>query len=176
MSKLVKNMVIAEIQSRLGNTREMLAIDSSRLDAVTANRFRLALGSRSIRALSVKNSLARRALRDLGIEALDPVLDGPTTLVWGGEDIVALSKEIAGWTREISELEIKGGTAEGKFLDAAGVGQLSTMPGRDELISILAGTLLSPGGQLAGALNGPGSQLAGQIEKISEQNEDVADV
>ena len=169
MSKVVKKMLISEIQDRLGEVRDMLVIDSSRLDAITANRFRIALGKSEITALTVKNSLARRALNDLGVSSLDEILAGPSTLIWGGEDIVALSKEITKWAKDIEELEIKGGTVEGETLDAAGVDSLSKSPSREELLSILSGMLLSPGAQLAGALQGPAGQLASQIEQISEK-------
>ena len=50
------------------------------------------------------------------MNGLDSILEGPTTLVWGGEDIVALSKEIAKWAKEIEPLKIKGGTTEGTAL------------------------------------------------------------
>ncbi|HID21047.1 MAG TPA: 50S ribosomal protein L10, partial [Planctomycetaceae bacterium] len=49
MSKRVKELVVEEIKKRLGSCTEMLVVDSSRLDAVTTNRFRLALREKNIR-------------------------------------------------------------------------------------------------------------------------------
>ena len=51
------------------------------------------------------------------------------------------------------------------------VDALSKSPGREELLSQLAGMLLSPGAQLAAALLGPGAMLASQFEKMSEEEE-----
>ena len=171
MSKPIKNMLIAEIQSRLGDVREMLVIDVSRLDAVSTNRFRLALRESDISALSVRNSLARRALNEVGVSALDSYLCGSSTLVWGGEDIVALSKEIAKWARELEPIEIRGGTVEGSSLDADAVDALSKSPSREELIGRISGMALSPGGRLAAALAGPGGKVAGQIKSIADAEE-----
>lgn len=171
MSRQIKDMLIAEIQSRLGEHRDVLVVDCSKLDAVSANRWRLGLQGASISALTVKNSIARNALDRLGITGLDEILAGPSTLIWGGDDVVGLSKEIARWARELDKLEIKGATVEGESLDAAGVDALSKSPGRVELIGQIAGLMLSPGAQLAGALQGPGGQLAGCLEKISEGEE-----
>ena len=167
MSKRVKQMVIAEIRERIGETAELLVVDSSRLDAITTNKWRLALRQSDITVLTVKNSLAKKALGEAGITGLDPYLEGSSTLVWGGEDIVALSREIARWAREIKQLEIKGGTAEGTSLNAADVDALSKSPSREELIGQIAGLALSPGARLCGALLGPGGKLAGQIETIA---------
>lgn len=175
MSKFVKNLIVTDLENRVGDNRDFLVIDSSRLDANTTNRFRLELRRKNIHALTVRNSLARRALHNLGMEALDPVLEGPSTLVWGGEDIVALSKEITRWAKELKELEIKGGAVEGTTLDAAAVDQLSKSPGRLELIGQIAGLILSPGARLAGALLGPARTLAGQIKAVEEKEESAAD-
>lgn len=171
MSKAVKDMLTAEIRQRIGETREMLVVDSAGLDAVATNRMRLALREQNITALTVQNTLAKRALHEAGITALDEYLRGPSTLVWGGEDIVALSKEIAKWANELEPLEIKGGTAEGASLSAAEVDALSKSPSREELIGQIAGLLMSPGGRLASVLLGAGGRLAGQVSAIAEKAE-----
>lgn len=169
MSKRVKEMVISEIRQRIGETAELLVVDSSRMDAITTNKWRLALRQSDIALLTVKNSLAKKALDEAGVTGLDPYLEGSSTLVWGGEDIVALSREIAKWAKEIKELEIKGGTVEGTSLNAADVDALSKSPSREELIGQIAGLILSPGARLCGALLGAGGKLAGQIETIAEK-------
>ena len=167
MSRQVKDMQIEDLQSRLGDSRDMLVVDVSKLDAISANRWRLGLVDKQISAFTVKNSIARNALARIGVSGIDELLAGPSTLVWGGDDVVALSKEISRWAREMKGLVIRGATVDGHGLDASGVEALSKSPGRAELISALAGLLLAPGGQLAGCMQGPGGLLAGCLKKIS---------
>ena len=171
MSKRVKEMLMADIRQRVGENRDMLLIDASRLDAITTNRFRLSLREQEITALTVRNTLAKKALNESGITALDPYLEGSSTLIWGGENIVALSKEITRWTKELQQLQIKGGTSEGTSLTPGDVDALSKIPSREELIGQIAAALLSPGANLAAALMGPGAQLVSQVEKIGENQE-----
>jgi len=171
MSKVIKKMQITAIESRLEGTTDLLVVDVSKVDAVSANKMRLALQEKQIGALTVKNALARQALNNIGVSALDDVLAGPSTLVWGGEDIVALSKEIAKWTKDLPTFEIKGGTVEGQTLDANGVDALSKSPSREELIGKIASLALGPGAQLAAAMLGPGGYLAGQVTAIAEKDE-----
>lgn len=171
MSRQIKDMLIADIQSKLGDARDLLVVDASKLDAVSANRWRIGIRESGISALTVKNSIARNALRRLEVSGLDDVLNGPSTLLWGGEDVVSLSREIAKWAKELAGLEIKGGTVEGQGLDASGVDALSKSPGRAELISEIAGLMLAPGRQLAGALQAPGGLLAGVLQSVSEGDE-----
>ena len=87
------------------------------------------------------------------------------------EDIVALSKQITAWAKELESLEIKGAAVEGQTLDAAGVEKLSKSPGRPELLSKIAGLILSPAGNIAGALLGTGGTIVGQVKSHSEREE-----
>ncbi len=164
-------MNIEEVGTRLNGFRDIVAVDVSKLNGVTANKLRLAMRKKKISALTVSNKLAQQALKKAGVTALDPFLQGPTTLVWGGEDIVALSKEIAKWAKEIEPLVIKGGTTEGTTLSKETVDALSKSPGRIELIGQIVALMLSPGAQLSGALLGPGRKLASQVKKIADKEE-----
>jgi len=170
MSKRIKEMLVTDLQQRIGDTTEILVVDSSRLDAISDNRFRLALREKDISVLTVKNSMALRALHSREITELDPILEGPSSLVYGGEDIVSLSKEIAGWVDELGSdlIAIKGGVLEGTTLSKGDVEELSRSPSREELIGQIAGLLLAPGANLAAALLGPGGKLAGQVEAIAD--------
>ena len=171
MSKRIKEMLVTDLQQRIGDTTEMLVVDSSRLAAISDNRFRLALREKDIRILTVKNSMALRALHSREITELDPILEGPSSLVFGGEDIVSLSKEVANWVKELGSdlIAIKGGLLEGTTLSSGDVEELSRSPSREELIGQIAGLLLAPGANLAAALLGPGGKLAGQVEAIADE-------
>lgn len=171
MSKVIKNHIINELTRELDGHGEVLVVDVSGLTGNEVNALRVELSAKDISLLTVKNSLARRACDGTTLEALGPVLEGPSTLVWGGEDVVALSREITKWAKEFDTLAIKGGAVDGKSLDAAGVDKLSKSPGRPELLSIIAGLILSPGGNIAGALLGPGGIVAGQVKSKAEDED-----
>ncbi|MFN8709533.1 MAG: 50S ribosomal protein L10, partial [Planctomyces sp.] len=71
MSRRIKDMLIADIQSRIGENKDFLVVDTSKLDALSANRWRLALRGAKISALTIKNSIALNALRRKGVDGLD---------------------------------------------------------------------------------------------------------
>jgi len=175
MSKIVKTMMIQDLRARVGDARDFLVLDAAKLDGVTTHKLRLALKQKNIRTLVVPNKLALRALKDIGVTGLDGILAGPSTLVWGGQDVVALSKEITKWAAEIEPLHIKGGTVEGTALSKEQVEELSRSPGREELIAKVAGLILAPGARLVGALLGPGGTVVGQVKSKSEGDEPAAE-
>jgi len=171
MSKPVKEMIVREILSGLGDRKDLVVLDVSKVDAIAQNQLREDLRKKGVTLLGVKNTLARLALKESGIDSIDQILAGPSTLVWGGEDIVGLSRELAERAKKSDKIAIKGGIVDGQGVDANGIEQISKGPSRLELIGQIAGLLLSPGARLAGALLGPGGIVAGQIKAISEPEE-----
>ena len=171
MSRVVKDMILQEIENRLGGSRDLLVIDSSRLDAVSNNVFRIAMQEKGIQLLTVKNSLVRKVLGDDSGE-LKELFTGSSTIAWGGEDVVALSKEVTNQVNGLESLVLKGASIEGQSLDTAAVVKLSKSPGRLELISIISGQMLSPGANISGALLGPGGHLAGCVKTIADKDEE----
>ncbi|MCA8996004.1 MAG: 50S ribosomal protein L10 [Planctomycetaceae bacterium] len=177
MSKAVKEMIIGEIRERLGDTKDLLVVDTSRLDPNTDNELRTKLREKGITLLGVKNSLARLALKQNGVEFVDGAFEGPSILCYGGADIVALSREMTEWAKKIDKIQIKGGSVDGQGVDAQGVDELSKGPSREELIGQIAGLILSPGARLAGALLGPGGTISGQLKALADKegNEEGGD-
>lgn len=169
MSKVVKRMMIDSIQGALGDCREVLVLDASKMDGVAANQLRLTLRKKQITLLGVKNAVARRALHEIGLTGAADVLTGACTLVFGSEDIVALSKELTEWCEKIKTIEIRGGAIGATPLRPADVESLSKSPGRAELLSQIAGLILSPGGRLAGAITSAGGKIAGQVKAIADK-------
>ena len=173
MSKRVKTLVMSEITQRFGNNKDFLVLDASKVKAVRVNKLRMRAEKLGIKMLAIKNTLALKALSELGVNTLGPILTGPCALVWGGADMVALSKEIAKWAKEkdLKDLKIKGGTLDGVTLDEKGVDSLSKSAGKPELLGRILSQIRSPGAILAGALLGPGGYLAGQVKTVSEREE-----
>jgi large subunit ribosomal protein L10 len=169
MSKTVKRMMINSIQGALGECREVLILDFSRLDGVAANQLRLNLRKKRITLLGVKNAVARRALGEIGLGGASDVLTGACTLAFGGDDIVALSKEMTEWCEKLKTIEIRGGAIGATPLKPADVESLSKSPGRLELLSQIAGLIRSPGGRLVSVITGPGGKVAGQVKAIADK-------
>jgi large subunit ribosomal protein L10 len=170
MSKIVKGMVIDDVARRMDGVSDLIVVDASKLDAFSANKWRLDLRKKGVTALTVRNTLARRALERAGVTGLDSVLAGPSTIVFGGRDVVELSKEVVEAAKKNDKIQVKGGAVEGSTLDAAGVESLSKSPSREELIAMIAGQILAPGANLAAALLGAGATIASQLKTIYDKD------
>jgi len=171
MSKFVKNLVTADLKKRLDGVQDALLVNVATLDANRNYQLRKELRSKHISLLVVKNSMAQRATEGTVLAPGFEGLTGLTAIVWGGQDIVALAKEVVRLSKDknFKGLETRGGVLDGAPLTAGEVEQVSNWPSREEQLSILAGQILGPGGRLASQLTSIGGALASQIKEIIER-------
>jgi large subunit ribosomal protein L10 len=151
----------------------MLVVDVMGMNSERTAALRKTLRQKKITLLVVKNSLARRATEGTALAPAFEGVEGSAAVVWGGEDIVSLAKEInrIAQDKAFEPFTAKGGVMDGSKLSAAQVAQVSKWPSRAEQLSILVGQILSPGATLSAQLLSPGAKLASQVKKKSEGEE-----
>lgn len=174
MSKYVKQLMTDELKSRWEGVNDALLVDVSRLEANDTVVLRRRLREKSISLMVVKNSLARRASEGTSLAPAFEGIEGTMAVVWGGEDIVSLAKEVTSVKKEkaFEDFETRGGVMDGAKLSATDVEAVSKWPSRTEQLSMLVGQILGPGMTLNAQLLGPGGSLASQIKQKGEGDEE----
>jgi large subunit ribosomal protein L10 len=171
MSKFVKDLITKDLRTRLNGVEDALLVDVIGLKNDKNVALRQRLRKKNIQLLVIKNSLARRATEGTRLERAFEDTHGTMALIWGGEDIISLAKEVIKITEEkgYETVTAKGGVMDGQPLAADQVKAVSKWPNRKEQLSILSGQILSVGATLSGQLLSCGSKLASQIKKKSEE-------
>jgi len=106
----------------------------------------------------VKNTLTKRAAEAAGIDGLDALLEGPTSLVFCAEDPVGPAKALKAFAKDHPELVVRGGYLDGEVLGGEAALQLADLESREELLAKLAGLM-------QGALAGTARLLQAATEK-----------
>lgn len=176
MSKFVKGLLQQDLEQVLdsGKTQEFLVVSMMGVGGVDNNVMRGELKNKGIKLLVVKNSLFKRALKDHDMKQAADLFQGPCAVVFGGDSVVDVAKELKEWGKKIKVMEVKGAFLDGTLLDASAAANLASMPSRKELQGQVAGCVASPGAKLAGALLGPGALIAGCIKSVIEKAEKEA--
>jgi large subunit ribosomal protein L10 len=117
----------------------------------------------------VKNKLAARAAEGTKIEAALKGLKGVSSVAYTSGDPVALAKALSAWVKDNSEFTFKLGIIDGKVIDVREIGELATMPGKEELFSKLLFLINSPAQRLATVINATGRDLAVVINQGVEK-------
>jgi large subunit ribosomal protein L10 len=117
----------------------------------------------------VKNKLAARASEGTKIEAALKGLKGVSSVAYTSGDPVALAKALSAWVKDNAEFTFKLGIIDGKVIDVREIGELATMPGKEELFSKLLFLIQSPAQRLATVINATGRDLAVVINQGVEK-------
>jgi large subunit ribosomal protein L10 len=177
MSKYVKDLITSDLRQRLDGVGDMLLVDVIGMENNQNVLLRQTLRQKQIQLLVVKNSLARRATEGTTLATAFEGAQGTMAVVWGGEDIVSLAKEVMRLADQpdFAPFAPKGGVMDGQRLSADEVKQVSKWPSREELLSLVAGQLVGPASELASQLVAPAQQIASQIDKLIEMKEQAGE-
>jgi large subunit ribosomal protein L10 len=170
MSKPVKKMIRKELVGRFEGITSVAVVELTGVDAMTNNEIRGRLREKEIRMTMVKNSIARHAFEEVGLDKAKDLLDGPSAVAYGGDSIVTVVRELLDIAKEAPNLRVKAALLEGDvFGSEEDVKRLSKFPTREEAISDVLGAVLSGGANLAGCLVAPSGAIASILETIEDK-------
>lgn len=171
MTKAVKSLITKSYTRRFGQADGAVLVDITGVPSNSMNKLRAQLAQHKIKVSVVKNSLACKVAIGTSLQGLDPLAVGPTTLVYGGESVVNVARELLPLAKEIENLKFKGAVMQGQLFGPEQIEKLSKYPTRAEAQAQLVQLALSPGRNLAASVLGPGGKIASLVKAIQEKLE-----
>lgn len=170
-----KKAAVSDLKDRLQRAQSVVLTNYRGLKVADANRLRRTLQQAGVEYRVAKNTLIRIAAHDLGLQGLDPYLEGPTALVISYDDPVAPAKHLTEFAKKTKDVfELKAGVLEGQVIDAEGVKDLAATPPKEELIAKLMGSIQSPLVGLVSVLQGNVRELVYALNAIAQKQEEAA--
>lgn len=169
MNRDQKAAVVEELSEQIRSADAIFAVDYRGISVADAAELRNRLRESQTRFRVVKNSLTERATDKAGVDALRPLLDGPTALAFVAGDAALAAKALNDAARAFGTLEFKGGLMNGSALTADDVRSIARLPSRDVLTAQLVGTIAAPLSGLVRTLNALIAGLAVQLQQIAEK-------
>ena len=151
----IKKQVVADIVEKFKSAESMLVCSFSGLTVEQVTELRKQCRENDVHYCVLKNRLVGRALKELEIDGLDSLLEGPNAFIFGNSDVTAAPKAISSFIEKnkITSLEIRGGLMGKEFLDVNAIKALAATPSREELLGTLVGCLVSPVSALVSVLD-----------------------
>ncbi len=118
----------------------------------------------------VKNKLVAKASQGTKVEKALQGLKGVSAVAYTSGDPVVLAKALSAWVKDNSEFTFKLAIVDGQVLSVKEIGDLATMPGKEELFSKLLFLIQSPAQRLATVINATGRDLAVVINQAVEKD------
>jgi len=117
----------------------------------------------------VKNTLARRAFADSGMELPADYLVKSTAVSFAFTDPASTAKALTEAAKGKEAIKVKGGFMSGQILDVSQVKALADMPPLPVVRAQLLGVLQAPAGKLVRTIAEPARGLAAVINAFAEK-------
>lgn len=175
MARADKQTAVAEIADEFSASSGVVLTEYRGLTVGELKTLRRSLGESANYAV-VKNTLAKIAASQSGIDGFDDLLTGPTAIAFIKGDVVEAAKGLRDFAKANPNLVIKGGYLDGKAIDAAEVGKLADLESREVLLAKLAGAFTASLSQALYAFNALPSktaQLAAALEAKAAEDPSI---
>jgi len=168
-----KQESVAHVSAQLAKAQAVIVAEYRGLEVGAMTGLRAKARGVGVYLRVLKNTLARRAVQGTHFEKLSEQLSGP--LIYGfAQDPIAGAKVLSDFAKDNERFVIKGGAMPNALMTAKDVKVLATMPGRQELLATLAGTLQAPIVKLARTLNEIPGKFARSLAAVRDAKEEKA--
>jgi len=158
LDKSEKEALVAELQGEFEKAQGAILADYRGLTVGEIMELRRKLREETIRFRVVKNTLTKIVARNLGLEELERLLEGPTAVAFGDSDTSVVAKLLLDYAKQNAKLKIKGGLLGTRIIDAEEVKNLASLPPREVIL-----------GQVLGGMQGPLSGFVGVLSSLLRQ-------
>ena len=132
----LKKQVVSDIVKKFQDAQSVIVVKYSGLTVEQVTGLRAQFRANGVEYCVLKNTLVRRALKELNIEGLDEVLNGPSAFAFGMNDPVSPAKII-------NDFIVKTGLLGTELMSMEQIKALAEMPSREVLLARLVGSLQS---------------------------------
>lgn len=150
MTKSKKAEVIAQLGVAFENTTAVVICDYKGMNVGQLEELRKAARAKDTSVQVVKNTLASIALNNAGMSGVE--IKDTNIFIWS-DDVVAAAKIASDFAKINDTFVIKAGYLDKEAADVAKIEAFAKLPGREELLGMLAATWMAPIQNLTIGLN-----------------------
>ncbi|MDX9813777.1 MAG: 50S ribosomal protein L10 [Sulfurimonas sp.] len=141
MTKTQKAQVIENLSSEFKEASAIVFCDYKGLSVSELEKLRKEAKAKDAKVQVVKNTLATIALSNASLNGVE--LKDSNVLVWGA-DSIATAKIVSEFAKTNDKFVVKAGYIDSEAADAATVDAFAKLPGREELLGMLASVWMGP--------------------------------
>ena len=165
-----KKAVVAEVSQAIVGAQAAVVAEYRGLTVAQMTELRRKARESSVFLRVVKNTLAKRAISGSEFECLADQLVGPLAFA-ASEDPVAVAKVLSLFAKDNEKLLIKSGAMGGKVISLEEIQALAKLPGREELLAKLLGTMQAPIQKFVQTLNEVPTSFVRVLAAVRDQKQ-----
>ncbi len=171
LSRAEKEAIVTEVRQVAEQAHSVIGAEYSGLNVGDLTQLRKTARASGVYLRVVKNTLARRALKDTEFACLHDGLVGPLLLAFSQEDPGAAARIINEFTKSNEKLVVKLIALGGRLLAPGDLAAVANLPTREEAISKLMAVMKAPIVKLARTLAEPHAKLVRTLAAVRDQKQ-----
>ncbi|MBX2995871.1 MAG: 50S ribosomal protein L10 [Bdellovibrionaceae bacterium] len=162
MTRSTKEQEIKALAEKFNKAKAAFIVDFKGMKVEQVTQLRKKLHPVESEMKVVRNTLARRALKDHPEmeKAISGSFKGTNAIVFAYGDVSASAKLLSTFSKDVELLQLKTGVMDNQAMDAGRINYLATLPTKDVLRAQFLGVLQAPASKLARTLNEVPASLA----------------
>jgi large subunit ribosomal protein L10 len=164
-----KRETIAELTEEARSSSAMIVSEYRGLKVSELGAIRRSLRQQNVTYHIVKNRLMKIAATEAGSDAVNFLLTGPTAIAFIKGDEGSSAKAVLDAFRPYRLIKVTGGVVGQQVVNAEGVTRLAQLPGRNVLLSQVAGAIAAPMSTMAGLFDAPLRDVAGLVQALADK-------
>ena len=165
-----KQAVVREVAAQVASAQAIVLAEYRGLEVGSMTELRRKARRSGVYLRVLKNTLARRAVKDTPFAKLADVMVGP--LVYGiSSDPVAPAKVMNEFAKGNEKFVIRAGAMPNAVISAKEIAALASMPSRAELLAKLVGTMQAPVAKFVRTLNEVPSRFVRAVAAVRDAKE-----
>ncbi|MCH7651241.1 MAG: 50S ribosomal protein L10 [Nitrospinae bacterium] len=171
MPTSAKQQTIDELNDVFTRAKSAILAHYHGISAADMTILRTHMRERAVDFRVIKNTLAKKAMKDTPLELLESEFKGPVSLLVSFDDAVAPAKALADYARSgvKKSPDVVAGVVEGQQVTLEEIQALADLPSKEVLLSQLLSVMNGPTTNFVGVFSALLRKLVGTLDAIKDQ-------
>ncbi len=154
-----KKSQVIEVTEQLKNAKSIVLVDYKGINVTDDTKLRADMREAGVKYSVLKNSILEFAAKEAGLNEMLDALNGATAVAISDDEIAPARVVQKYASKNKTAFNFKVGYVSGKFMNAAQLQAIASLPSRDGLVA-----------QVAGTLNGIIASLARAVSEVAKKS------
>jgi large subunit ribosomal protein L10 len=168
---MVKQYKIDEVSSMVDHLKDkgnIILTNYSGIRVKDLSKLRKILRGKHAEYRVVKNTLFKRALKEVGVEGLDEFLKGPVAVAFTKDDIGEVAKALKDFAKDVEKFSYSAGYLDRVLYTQDQIKKIADLPSKEVVLAQLMGMINAPARGIAVGMNQIMASLARGIKAVAE--------
>ena len=170
MVKQYKVDEVSDLVSRLKSKGNVILTNYSGVKVRDISVLRAKLREKNTEYKVVKNTLFKRALKELGITGLDEYLKGPIGVAFVQDEVGEVAKIFKDFAKDQEKFSYSAGVVDSTVYNGEQIKRIADLPSKEALLSQIMSLINGPASKTAIGMNQIMASLARGIKAVAEVN------